>query len=72
MKAIAVFALMTAGCGLQPNFILVMTTFDANGVANTQTVIQGFQGKEKCQSAGDQWHKSLGDIRGQFTCLEPL
>lgn len=70
-KAIAGFALLLAGCDLQPNVILVMTTFDANGVATTQTAIEGFRSKEKCQSAGDQWHKSLGDIRGRFTCLDP-
>jgi hypothetical protein len=70
-KALAGIALMLAGCDLHPNFILVMTTIDLNGNATTQTVIQGFRSKEKCQFAGDQWHNTLGDIRGKFTCLEP-
>jgi hypothetical protein len=70
-KAIVGLALMLAGCDLQPNFILVMTTFDVNGSATGQTVIERFRSKEKCQFAGDQWRNSLGDIRGKFICLEP-
>lgn len=71
-KAIAGSVLILAGCGAQPNYILVMTTFDINNVPNTQTVIQGFRSKEKCEFAGDQWYKSLGEPNtSKFVCLEP-
>jgi hypothetical protein len=76
-KAIASSVLMLAGCGAQPNYILVMTTFDVNGptgtlAVGTQTVIQGFRSKEKCQFAGDQWRNSPGTPDGsKFVCLEP-
>ena len=71
-KAIAALALMLAGCGLQPNYILVMTTFGEHGYISTQTVIQEFRSKEKCQFAGDQWRNSpwMNDS-SKFVCLEP-
>jgi hypothetical protein len=71
---------MLTGCGLQSNCILVMTTFDGNGVVTTQTVIQGFRNKAKCQFAGEQWRNAMGTIRPlgnfdrnpfEFACLEP-
>jgi hypothetical protein len=71
-KMIAGLTLLFAGCGPQPNYILVMTTFDLNGSATGQTVIEGFRSKEKCQFAGDQWRNSLANTGvGKFTCLEP-
>jgi hypothetical protein len=53
-KAAIGFVLMLAGCGAQPNYILVMTTFALTGTQSTlavgtQTVIQGFRNKEECQ-----------------------
>lgn len=71
-KAIAGSVLVLAGCGAQPNYILVMTTFDTNSAPNTQTVVQGFPSKEQCEFAGDQWYKSLGEHNiNKFVCLEP-
>jgi hypothetical protein len=74
-KAIAGLVVMLGGCGLQPNYILVMTTFvvNANSVAvGTQTVIEGFRSKEKCEFAGDQWRNSPGmPDSSKFVCLEP-
>jgi len=71
-KMIAGLTLLFAGCGPQPNYILVMTTFDLNGSATGQTVIEGFRSKEKCQFAGDQWRNSLANTGvSKFTCLEP-
>jgi hypothetical protein len=71
-KAIASSVLMLAGCDLQPNYILVMTTLDVHATPSTQTVIQGFRSKEKCQFAGDQWRNSPGmNDSSKFVCLEP-
>lgn len=80
-RATISFPVMLAACGAQQNFILVMTTLDGNGVATTQTVIQGFRSKEQCKFAGDQWHNSMPwnvKMGGNFTkdpfvyiCLEP-
>ena len=74
-KAISGLVLMLGGCGAQPNYILVMTTFGLNAntvVVGTQTVIQGFPSKEKCEFAGDQWRNSPGMPDGsKFVCLEP-
>ena len=71
-KAIAGSVLMLSGCNLQPNYILVMTTFELNGGATGQAVIEGFRSKEKCQFAGDQWRNSLPNAGvGNFACLEP-
>jgi len=78
-QVIAGLTLILASCDLQPNYILVMTTFDANGSAPAETVIRGSRSKEKCQFAGDQWITgtkpspgSLGtNDRFVFTCLEP-
>lgn len=82
-KAIVALAFVPMmGCNLQPNFILVMTTFDGSGIATTQSVIQGFRSKEKCEFAGHQWHNAMPwnvKMPGNsdrdpfvFSCLEPL
>jgi hypothetical protein len=71
-KAIAGLVVMLGGCGLQRNYILVMTTFSEHGYISIQTVIQEFRSKEKCQFAGDQWRSSpwMNDS-SEFACLEP-
>jgi hypothetical protein len=63
----------STGCDLQPSYALVMTTYDERTFVSTQTVIQGFRSKEKCQFAGDQWRHSEVNLinTGRFVCLEP-
>ena len=70
---IAWWSSILAGCDIQPNYVLVMTTYDEHGFVSTQTLIQGFRSKEKCQFAGDQWRKSeVNDNNtGKFVCLAP-
>jgi hypothetical protein len=71
-RAVAFLMLMLAGCGLQSNYTLVMTTLAENGGATGLTAIEGYRSKEICPSAGNQWRNSLPNIgEGSFTCLEP-
>jgi hypothetical protein len=74
-KSITCLSLILAGCSSPPpNYVLVMTAFGENNFVTSQTVIEGFQSKTKCEFAGTQWHNYMqqkGALGTGFTCLEP-